>query len=517
MGNRDLVQIASDLYALLDRDPEAAVRQARELPEIHHESGATSDSVRAGLFIDAATSLDDIELVREARSILESLIEADSRRLDLVFSLANALSTECQLVPFENTSWFLVTLDGRRKARAAYQRVIDSRIEGEIRARSHANLGNELWRAHRWVEAYDAYLDALRADSTNYVAATGAAKVLIRARDLHIGDPSILEAAAASHLRKVDEGRERMIELAGLAAAEELDRLQRLPLPSSEMPDLSTADDYEKFVASNRLMLAPTIEGLDASLKRWDSLAIERVIESTDCGEGGVPPVFAFFNSAKAEYLTARWLFYLATDENTAIPETGYFHDTLDYAIYGIRPSLAVLAQRAALDALDKIAVLVTEYLGLDEDPKKVGFNSRWYRRTKKNIEGWNAGVENEINADNRGFIALAEISADLSPDGFLGRKKELRNAGTHRAIILHDIGQSPSRDTKYATHTSVSEYHRVVLETLRLARASLLYLVEGLAISAAQRERDCPFLGTLDVQSHHWVRGKDDEQLESD
>ena len=38
------------------------------------------------------------------------------------------------------------------------------------------NLGNALVRAHRWVEAYDAYSSALKHDRTNSVASTGAAR-----------------------------------------------------------------------------------------------------------------------------------------------------------------------------------------------------------------------------------------------------------------------------------------------------------------------------------------------------
>jgi len=508
----------SDLYGLLDADPAAAVQRARDLPEFERDNGVTMDSIRAALFVDAALVLKDVDLVREAKSILEGILASSPARLDIQYNLANALSTECQLTPYRGPSWYLETLQTRLASRVAYQRVLDSKTGRDFRAQAQTNLGNELWRAHRWVEAYDAFLAALKTDPTNVVASTGAVKVLLRARDLGIGDPAIAEAVAARHLRNAAGGRDRIRELAGERAVAEFDRLQGLGLTGGEPPDLSSAEDYERFVADNRLMLAPTIEGLDVSLKRWDSLRIDRVIEPT--GEDpGVPPLFAIFNTAKAEYLTARWLFYLVTLSDPGVQETGTYHDTLDYAVYGIRSSLSVFAQRAALDVLDKIALLVTEYLGLAENPRNVNFRTRWYHRDKKTkaILGWHEGIAGEITHGNPGFVALADVAVDLSPEGFLEKKKALRDTGTHRALVLHDLSKIPYRESEYVTHEDESEFQHAVLETLRLARASLIYVIEELAWSSARQEREHPFLGTLFVPSHHWVRGEDTETEEAD
>lgn len=514
MRDCELQKLTGDLYRLLDADPAAAVQEARALSEFRREDGVTADSVRAAIFVDAAIKLGDISLIREARGILETILESAPGRIDIQYNLANALGNECQLVPYRDPSWYLDTLRLRLAARAAYQGVIDASVGEDYRARAQTNLGNELWRAHRWVEAYDAYLDALVADPTNAVASTGAVKVLLRARDLGIGDPARAEAAAARHLRNVTGGRERIRELAGQDAAADLDRLQGLGLTGGEPPDLSGAGEYEHFVADHRLMLAPTIEGLNASLKRWDSLHINRVVEPIGAG-AGVPPVFAIFNTAKAEYLAARWLYYLSIKDAVCVPETGSYHDTLDYAVYGVRRSLAVFAQRAALDVLDKIALLVTEFLGLPEDPRSVNFRSRWHRRDGKTkaVIGWHEGVAEEVSHGNRGFIALADVALDLSREGFLAKKKDLRDAGTHRALVLHDMAKTASRESTYVMHENEPEFYRVVLETLRLARASLVYLIEGLALSADRQEGQCSFLGTLFVPAHHSIRGEDDDE----
>lgn len=516
MRDADLQTLMSELYRLLDADPTAAVQRARDLPEFDREDGVTADSIRAALFVDAAIVLKDIELAHEAKGILEGILASSPGRIDIQYNLANALGTECQLTPYKDPSWYLETLQTRLSARAAYQKVLDSGVDNDYRARAYTNLGNELWRAHRWVEAYDAYLAALTTDPTNVVASTGAVKVLLRARDLGIGDPATAEAVAARHLRNAAGGRDRIRELAGERAVAEFDRLQGLGLTGGEPPDLSNAGDYERFVADHRLTLAPTIEGLDVSLKRWDSLHIDRVIEPAG-SDAGIPPLFAIFNTAKAEYLTARWLFYLGTLSDPGVQETGTYHDTLDYAVYGIRPSLSVFSQRAALDVLDKIALLVTEYLGLSEKPRDVNFRTRWHHRDKKTKEilGWNEGIADEVMHGNPGLVALSDVAVDLSPEGFLVEKKDLRDAGTHRALVLHDLEKIPSRESRYVTHEDESGFRDAVLETLRLARASLLYVIEGLAWSSRRQERQYSFLGTLFVPSHHWVRGEESEEDE--
>lgn len=513
MSGGDMHALMRELYELLDVDPAAAVRKARSLSSEGRGDGLTIDSIRAGIFVDAALPLGDVELAREARMLLDRLRVAVPDRVDIQYNLANAISNECQLVPYVDDSWYIDTLQLRLAVRAAYQEVVDLRGADEFRARAQTNLGNELWRSHRWVEAYDAYADALNLDPSNVVASTGAVKVLLRARDLGIGDRRTAEAVAARHLRSVAGGRQRIRELAGEKAAAEFDRLQGLGLSGGGPPDLSGAGEYERFVAANRLMLTPTIEGLDVSLKRWDSLQIDRIIEATGTS-AGVPPVFAIFNVAKAEYLAARWLFYLSHAEGSRVPETGAYHDTLDYAVYGVRSSLTVLAQRAALDVLDKIALLVTEFLALEDRPRDVTFRTRWHRRDKatKEIVGWHERIGEEIEKGNRGFIALADVAVDLSREGFLGRKKSLRDVGTHRALVLHDIANSPSRESAFVSHEDESEFHREVLETLRLTRASLLYLIEGLSLSANREEQKHPLLGPLWVPSHDWVRGQADE-----
>jgi hypothetical protein len=111
-------------------------------------------------------------------------------------------------------------------------------------------------------------------------------------------------------------------------------------------------------------MLSPTIEGLNPSLKRWDSLVIQSFTEPVgeDCG---IPPLFAMFNALKSDFLLARFLAYQSLSDE--IPDSGFYSDTLDYAVYGVQSAMLTLAQRACMDILDKIATATNEYFFITE------------------------------------------------------------------------------------------------------------------------------------------------------
>lgn len=508
MNERELQALVGELYVLLDSDPLAAIARAREIGDVSHVHGLVPEVLVAGFFVDAGAATNDVVLVREALATLEMFGARFPERLEVRYNMANALSALAQLQPNQGSSWHLDTLEIRRRARLCYQEVILA-ADADTRACAHTNLGNELWRANRWVEAYDSFQEALLVDPSNAVARLGALKVLLRARDIGLGDPLIAEAIAARHLHEAESSRERLSELAGAAALRELDRFLALDIAPGALPDLASATPYERFVATHRLALALTIEGLKLDLKRWDSLQIGSVIDAAGSA-AGVPPAFSVFNTAKAEYLAARWLCYQSIAGDIA--ETGSYGDSLDYAVYGMRPAFLILAQRASLDVLDKIAFLITEYLAVQENPRDIQFRTRWHKRGKKGkmVTGWHPALVSEIANNNRGLIALADVATDLGESGFLGRKKDLRDAGTHRVVVVHDPAMGACRESAYVTHVAENEFRREVIDTLRLARASLIYAVEAIAIREARESARYKFLVPLNVPPHDHIRGED-------
>ncbi len=138
-----------------------------------------------------------------------------------------------------------------------------------------------------------------------------------------------------------------------------------------------------------------------------------------------MPAIFAMFNVMKADYLVARELLFQGFQDldggGAPASDSGLYFDTLDYALYGVTPSRLVLAQRAALDLLDKIAVALNEHLSVGLKAKKVNFLEFW--RAKPNEPTWRPALAEAIRGGNNALIALSEIAADLtdgSQDGSL-------------------------------------------------------------------------------------------------
>ncbi|WP_367834593.1 LA2681 family HEPN domain-containing protein [Pseudomonas lundensis] len=95
-----------------------------------------------------------------------------------------------------------------------------------------------------------------------------------------------------------------------------------------------------------------------------------------------------------------------------------------------------------------------------------------------------------------------------------LRSQKNLRNSGTHRFVVLHDLGDpSQARQTLEVEHINHSDFINETLGALRVARSA----IQMLALAISQHEEILSkqtdgVIGTLIVPDHHWVRGGDEE-----
>ena len=259
-----------------------------------------------------------------------------------------------------------------------------------------------------------------------------------------------------------------------------------------------------------------TPESVGSEPGRWDHLAIRSISEPMD-EEWRVPIIFGAWNVLKSDFLTARWLAHSAM--NRDVPETGFYSDTLDYANYGSQSGALVLAQKAAVDVLDKIAVAATDYLRLPGNPQQVYFGTRWHLVDKKRQFTqplqWQPGIQGEIAAGNQSLIALAELAYDYA-NGYLRSKKEIRNSATHRFVVLREmLIDGRSRPSEILERHVQADFERILIESLQVARAALMYFREVIAFRerrlAAERSG---VAAQMLVPSHHWVRGDDQEPI---
>lgn len=361
------------------------------------------------------------------------------------------------------------------EARVAFRRSGTQADDARQRSTGWCNLGNLLDESGRWLEAYDAYVEALKGDPTNGNAAGNAARLIRHVADSRWGYTQHLHGLHDHYLAQAHALRDRTVEIAGEHAAQLYDAMT-LYGGHSELFHTGQPDDpYQAWVTQHRLALAPSLEGLGANEHHWDSAMISSVVTPVEIVDA--PAIFRMLNLLKADYLVARRLAFNAErmlDEaqyGQHHDDPGRYIDTLDYAMYGEPAGMLILAQRSALDTLDKIAVAVNDHLKLGDDARKVNFRDFW--TTKKHDR-----IRPELLAyDTIAFLALAELVLDMAKDGPYAQAQDLRNAGTHRFALVH-LGWQEITQTDALVPLAVEHVVEATRHALSLARSAFLYVV---------------------------------------
>lgn len=311
-----------------------------------------------------------------------------------------------------------------------------------------------------------------------------------------------------------NRNRDRIIQYAGAQAAEQIAEFaSELGDPILQSPK---KDPFISWVERERLTLSPVTKLVDPSMGKIDWLMLPGILERESDSGGMPPPVFAMFNMLKGEFILARDLLWRAIDEDLW-PATGRFGDTLDFASYGPDSSALILAHRTALDLLDKIAVTVNHYFEFGQPPDSVYFGGLWRGERDKTtgVRPLNEKVEQGIHGGASALYGLAELAEDyVSNEGILRSQKDLRNAGTHRFVVLHDLGDpTQSRQAPEIEHHLRESFIREVLRALRVARSAIQMLV----LSISQHEqglvrRSNGLVGSLHVPDYDRDHRRDDE-----
>lgn len=227
------------LHSLMDGNPFKAIEEARSLPSDSPVKGLLYTSLKAAVLIDAGSVAKDKQAIEQGIALFRRLLAKSPKEASFHYNLANGLMALGGQRPYTGNIWYLDTASIRSEGRSHLQKAISSGNNAPVLSTAFANLGNALIKAHRWVEAYDAYTKALEHDRSNAIASTGAAKVLLRCSNRGIGNKRILLSVAARHLKAANVHPGRIAELAGKKAQEELAPLLKMQLPNSNPPDLS--------------------------------------------------------------------------------------------------------------------------------------------------------------------------------------------------------------------------------------------------------------------------------------
>ncbi|MDC9501696.1 LA2681 family HEPN domain-containing protein [Pseudoalteromonas sp. Angola-18] len=502
----EIVEISEKLLGLIDDAPNQAIHEALQL------SGNISfELLKAAILVDAGAMVKNHNVVLQGVEIFRNAVTNYQDNPELKYNLANGLHALALSTIYKDFSWYKETEDFRLEARQYFYMAANaSNASLDIRSQSFTNLGNLLWSSYRWVEAYDFYTLALTENPRNGVASSGALKMLRYALQQELGDYELLVEEIEYLATHVKENLETIYSYAGGYGVKGIvDEIKDIRTGDRKQPT-NECENYENFVVSNNLTLSPTIHSHEHDSKYWDNVNISSVGADVS-GSSSVPEIFAMINILKSDYILARQLFYDAS--NRFFNETGNYNDTLNYACYGVNESALALAQRSALDILDKVAVATLSYLGAS-GAKRTSFKQAWFKKTKKGKdEEFNSSISQEIENGNTALLALTEVSRDLSNKiGFLSKKQASRNSSTHRFTVFHDMGEIPTSPSGCLEHFDYENFLRESLYTLKLARSTVIYFVQMVLIRekrlAAQKDGIAmPLL----VPSHEDIRGHDE------
>lgn len=512
-SNSEFIALSAHLTGLLDSDPAEAVRRARQI-DLDSPARINLMSLRAAILVDGGALTLQADAIEEGLTLLRELHEI-SHSAGITYNLANAIVALTGNPP-NDSSWLdhqERTKEQRAEARRCYWTIAqDLGADSSLRTQALTNLANQFTNSHRLGEAHDARLAALDIDPKNGVAASSAARNLLSLFEQ--GGCSELTRVEATMLAKTAQRNEdRIRQYAGAHVASQITEFANdLGDPPPRTPH---TDPFIRWVERERLTLAPVVELVDPALGKLDWIMLPGIMERESGAKVAPPPVFAMFNVLKADFILARDLVWRAMNEE-GWPTTGRFADTLDYATYGPDASALVLAHRAVLDLLDRVAVIANHYFQLGKDPNKVYFGTLWRQAPDKasGLRPLIAPVETAIRAGTPALYGLVELADDYhDDDGILRPQKDLRNAGTHRFVVLHDLGDpARSRQAPEVEHHRRELFTQEVLRALRVSRSA----IQMLALAISQHERRLAqqkggLVGTLVVPDHDWIRGHKD------
>lgn len=255
---------------------------------------------------------------------------------------------------------------------------------------------------------------------------------------------------------------------------------------------------YRRWALENRLFLNPLNDIGPHSIAASDDLMLPAIRERLDERRGSVtpPPVIAFFNQMKQEYVSARFMLFEGVHDTKLhySDRDVRLFDSLDYPMHGLATERVRTAYRIAYSMLDKVAFLVDHYWKLGKIVDRINFKNVWM------VEGKNrllARFENYENVPMRGLYWLSkelfddELKETTAPDA--RQLHEIRNALEHKFLQVHQgwawpLMQDAPASSGLGLSIDSDLLEAKALRVLKIARSALIQLV--LAIGVEERAR---------------------------
>ncbi len=519
----NLRQLHSKALGLLDSNVQAAVDLVLGLPE----DDPNISQLKAAILIDGGYKLKSEPTILQGIKIFEYVLKHIKNKSLILYNIANGLNdiTILRQKSYGDNwktkyKWYMDTIKERLLAKNNYFLALKGQTNQIFIAQILINRANMLYTSFRWIEATHEYCTALKQDPRNGIAAGGIIKQIFDAYHRTAANKNWLSILIPPLYKTIVENREYTIRHCGIIEYQQMMslfdkwKIQNIPTKTVKMKR-GKLTPYQDFIFCHELYLSPFMCRELFIPDLCDSLQIQTYISKVENDKSMVPTIYAMFNTIKADFLTVRWLAF--NYFHAKLPKNSYYHDTLDYAVYGTKPSLLTITQRLCFDTLDKIAVAVLSLVG-DPRASKSCFKDAWfYKDTKKGGCYYKLYpiIAKEIEKGNRALIALSELAFDIFDyykDGcsYLKIKHKLRNSSTHRFTVMHDMGFNNSDRDCAVDHYALNDIESELIETLLLIKSAIGYLVEAIYYQNGilNNESGGRFI-TLDVPSHKRIRGE--------
>ena len=469
---------------------------------------ANVETLRACILTEAGVRFKDTSLIKEGIRIWEAatpLCSAESS-----YNLGSGHLHLWQFAVKQNglgSAWINERIH-LHEARRLFKKVAeDERVELELRLKALTDCGNSFDIVGRYLDALSCYDLAISLDPAFGMAAGNRGITLLKVFRYMQGHESHVLHQAATDLDVAAEDKERVLRNGGQSALDIFER-ERARLSVSNDPNHQTSrstskfdDPYLSWCLHKGLFLHFSHECIRTENRFLDSVSFGsfRLDLSNDQVMERANELIDAFNSIKQDYVTARYLVWLATETNPIREQAEdnskrtVFWDTLKYAQWGVMPGIGVQALKIALDTLDAIAAFVHLYLSSGRSPQSVDFRTLPYtnRNGKNLVPSFLSALEHPKS--NWGLAALIDLSGEFDKErtSRLEALTRRRNAATHRFSVVHLFGVHES--SSWTERTSWSELTQDSLEALQITRAAILNLAQMIQIHEEVNEESNP------------------------
>lgn len=260
---------------------------------------------------------------------------------------------------------------------------------------------------------------------------------------------------------------------------------------------------YRRWCLKARLFLNPLNDVGAIPLAAFDDLVLPPIRESRESRTGPAtpPPLIAFFNQMKQEYVSARFMLFEGAHD-TALHFSDrrvQLFDTLDYPIHALATERIRTAYRVAYSLLDKVAFLVDHYWQLGKTADRINFKNVWMAEGKPRLLN---RFESYANWPLRGLYWLSkelfdeELKQTTAPDS--RQLHDIRNALEHKFLQVHlgwawPLVQAAPASAGLALSIDSDLLEAKALRVLKMARSALIQVVLAIGVEERARNEDTP------------------------